>query len=230
MNPALRNIILAPQGIVKRGLVAWYDFTDPAGSQVLTDKSGYENHGQNGSTAGADTNDVTFDGVKGTFGGDDYISLPADIRNLISAFSNYTIEILFNGTTTALFSSTISASNRMAIEIIEGSLRASHYNGASHLCARSGALNTSITNYLSYVFSADNNGRLLLNGNELTGTTDATTRVNVNCFIGTRTDGKASFNGSIYYVMIYNRRLTVVEQKRNYRSIRKIATQRGIAI
>lgn len=77
MNPMMKRLLLnAPQGIVKRGLVAWYDFTDPAGSQVLTDKSGYSNHGKNGSTSGTDTNDVTFDSAKASFGGDDYIVLP----------------------------------------------------------------------------------------------------------------------------------------------------------
>lgn len=76
MNPMMKKLLLEPQGIVKRGLVGLYDFTDPAGSQVLTDKSGYGNHGRNGTDAGVDTNDVTFDGNYGYFTTDDYIILP----------------------------------------------------------------------------------------------------------------------------------------------------------
>lgn len=76
MNPTMKKILLAPQGIVKRGLVAWYDFADVVGSQVLTDKSGNGNHGQNGSTVGTDTNDVTFNGLYAICAGDDYVILP----------------------------------------------------------------------------------------------------------------------------------------------------------
>lgn len=85
--------MLAPQGIVKRGLVGWYDFTDAAGSQVLADKSGHGNHGQNGSTTGADTNDATFNGQKAVFGDDDYIKMPysVDIEKDFSVFVVATI-------------------------------------------------------------------------------------------------------------------------------------------
>lgn len=63
------------EGIVRSGLVAHYRFEQRSG-QTLWDYSGFKNHGTLGSTAGADTNDLTWTAQGLSFGGDDYCTYP----------------------------------------------------------------------------------------------------------------------------------------------------------
>jgi hypothetical protein len=231
MNPALRNIILAPQGIVKRGLVAWYDFTDPAGSQVLTDKSGYGNHGQNGSAVGADTNDVTFDGVKAVFGEDDYIGFSTP---LISG-KEFTIQTIVNFTGT----STLSGLLQQYLNVTSSGRFFWGRNNTSKLFRlRIGdefiESKNIIQNNKLYILTvsrnADNFVKLYL-GNvvDATGTITGTPD-NVNTRMGLSEAINQAMIGSVYANMVYNLALSDAEVKRNSSILSKQMTQRGIAI
>jgi hypothetical protein len=62
------------RGLVRNGLVAEYRYTDATG-QVLKDWSGQGNHGELGSTSGADTNDPTWTTAGASYDGvDDYVT------------------------------------------------------------------------------------------------------------------------------------------------------------
>ncbi len=71
MNPTLKRILMTSQNVITRGVFAYYEFKD-MGGQVVTDKMGNW-HGQNGTDAGVDVNDIALDGVKGSFGGADLV-------------------------------------------------------------------------------------------------------------------------------------------------------------
>ena len=64
-------LLMKKRGLVP-GAIAYWDCTQVVG-QVLPDLSGNDNHGQLGSTAGADTNDPTPTQQGLTFGGDDRV-------------------------------------------------------------------------------------------------------------------------------------------------------------
>lgn len=63
--------LFAGGGLVRQGLVAEYRFNEGSG-QILHDYSGNGNHGQLGSTSGADTNDPTWTAYGQNFATDDY--------------------------------------------------------------------------------------------------------------------------------------------------------------
>ncbi|GEM45929.1 hypothetical protein [Deinococcus cellulosilyticus] len=85
MNPALFRRT-EPTYTLPAGAVGIYDFVyDPANPQRLTDLSGNGNHGQLGSTSGADTDDPAWgpDGYGLIFDAiDDFVSLPLALGNL----------------------------------------------------------------------------------------------------------------------------------------------------
>lgn len=75
MLPTMRQTILS-KGLVKTGLVAYYDFVQGPDGQVLYDRSGNNNHGQLGATTGAEASDPTWTAQGLTFDGQDQIVIP----------------------------------------------------------------------------------------------------------------------------------------------------------
>lgn len=89
--------LLRSTGLVRRGLVAEYRFNEGQG-QILHDYSGNGNHGQLGSTAGADINDPTWTPRGLSLTTDDYATVGAITGGGITQ-SAYCVSIVFyNGT------------------------------------------------------------------------------------------------------------------------------------
>ena len=218
-----------PSGIVKRGLYALYDFTDPAGSQVLTDKSGRGYNGQNGSDAGADTNDVTFDGSKGVFGEDDYISLTAKDTNL-SRFKKYTIVCAY---VTAkmdgyLWSNGNSALDRNGMQVQSNILRFGYYNGTSYIGA-SGSVVQNIP-YVATGICDEGQIKLFINNILQTGTKAISSGATATQDWGRQANVPEYFTGNIYMGLIYNTTLRPAEVRQNYKAIQNILAVRGVSI
>jgi len=230
MNPALRNIILAPQGIVRRGLVAWYDFTDPVGSQVLTDRSGLGNHGQNGTTAGIDTNDVTFDGGKATFGGDDFIDCQIPLINS-AAYTIITLAQVNNlSKMFEMFFSQYTANTAgrlyLGMEVSTNKFRFFHDSGYV-------SSDVAVTNKATYIAAVRHESGLLnmfigpvLQSNSVASSNPP---LQTKAMIG----GVPAYTLSdtnVFSTLLYSRDLTPLEVKQNYTALKKLMAQRGIAI
>lgn len=221
MLPVMRQILLN-NGIVKNGLIAWYDFTDPAGSQVLTDRSGIGNHGQNGSDTGIDTNDVTFDGVKATFGGDDYIVLPT----LLPSNGDFTILTVAKsaGSGQDLFSQwSAGDAGRLTVSNYLGNLSFS-FGGTIRLTGSLVIHNMVICGVLSRV----NNEFFLYQNDRLIGTYATSAPVaQIATKLGTYGAGEYLV-GSEYVTLVYNRGLSFSEIRKNCKYFKSILAKRGV--
>jgi hypothetical protein len=229
--------ILLPSGIVKRGLVAWYDFTDPADSQVLTDKSGNGNNGQNGSTTGADTNDVTFDGVKGVFGGDDSIVLAS---NLLAEAFTVQIVAAYTGISYQALIGLNTGSSNVGLYPDFGSNTARLGLGATNYRSFvDTGLNMNDGNPHDFVFTLPGTAQTDINNSQLIvdlipqaiQATDASGAQGARnmCYLGqAKTASPSYFTGSMYYAVIYNRILNMSEIRRNHSYIKKVLAGRGV--
>lgn len=242
MNPTMKRLLLEPQGIVKRGLVAWYDFADPAGSQILTDKSGYGNHGQNGSTAGADTNDVTFDGTKAVFGGDDCVNL----GNACPLTDSFYIEFVLKP---ASFLSQVNVIARW-IPNRQFKLSINQYDatflldvtgvGSGDNGRTSSSVITNTKYWLiagQYIAGQNADIHLFVNGKNVDGTVFGTippalyTGGGKSINLGCVAVGDTHFIGDIAYGAIYyNKVMSDNEIKQNHKAIKKMLANRGIVI
>lgn len=230
MNPAVKNLLLQPQGIVKNGLVAWYDFQQGADAQVLYDKSGYGYHGQLGSTTGADTNDPTWTAQGLSFGGDDYVGLP------FTAKYPCTLEIVFsitnpeteNGCVVGLGTNNGNIQFTTNVGLFFGS------NSKPGIAISEFSANTMIHVTVVYVSSSDFS--LYKNGYpaKLTTTNSYWTGYESNITLGARriSDPLSYLNNGakIAYLAMYEKLLTPVEIKRNFLSIKKELGRRGVAL
>lgn len=236
--------IVINQDIIKNGLVAWYDFTEPAGSQVLTDKSGNGYHGQNGRTEGADTNDMTFDGIKGVTGGDDYIDCGVEILPQIAdKFTLITVQ-------------SISANN-----LIDGYPRTIQVGAGANIMINDKSIRGCIAffnkiNGVNYDVTLSNGGSIIAEVPQMTAITFDSTRLTgyingVNTGVNNKGDtpGNVQQDGgktiianrpdllrgllgpsAIYYVLIYNRDLSDSEMLQTYETVQKLLAKRGVVL
>lgn len=215
MTPTVKNMLMQPQGIIKPGLVAWYDFQQGADAQVLYDKSGNSYHGQLGSTTGADTNDPTWLAGGGlSFGGDDYVKV-AQIP--VNPITNGTIIVACyknaNATAEYLFDC------RNASELSKAFL----YYGTDYKINAYNSGSIFINGTRSAQGSADKWECIALTGTSLPTTTDLIT-------LGSRYTIQTSLNGKIGHFLVYNRVLSDLEIKRNTKYITKELAKRGVVI
>jgi hypothetical protein len=199
------------------GLILYLPFDENTGTTAY-DKS---HNGNNGTFKGAGEPawseghrnvGVDFDGI------DDYVAL-SQIGEIIVA-GTYSICMWFKFDTVnadrALFSQTISGSDRMSIMVrgSSGKVVAGHYNGA----AWQGLLNTDSAinagEWHHFVYTYNNGvGKLYLNGIEQTGTGEGVlTTSTAGTKIGSRSDGGAYFmDGKIDEVRTFSRALSANE-------------------
>lgn len=101
INPIISPLINVDDGLIMDGLVAWYDpgrqILEGTTGQQLLDYSGNGNHAQLGSTAGADTNDPSWNNGL-SFGGDDYCVLTDNAMTKPDNFTIITVVKLNNTT------------------------------------------------------------------------------------------------------------------------------------
>lgn len=239
MNPVLRNIILAPQGIVKRELVAWYDFTDPAGSQVLTDKSGNGNHGQNGSTAGVDTNDAIFNGFCGEFSGDDYVNcgnnVLTDVVRTEASWSFWVYRRSYAQDATVI-SKYVAGKEQRSWNIRDytnNSIACTiSSDGINNAIAQSGSALMENNVWLNICIVFDNGKTSFYKNGELHSIAYCKQLSMYNNTTTPAIIGKYSgfYDGFIQNILVYGCALTHAEIRRNYKAIKREFIQRGIVI
>ncbi len=240
MNPTLQRIIMAPVGLPKQGLVACYKFQEQAGSQVLTDYSGYGNHGVNGSDVGVDTNDVTFNGVKGAFGADDYVVMPL----LLAGLSSFTVIFVPNYAAGTVYRTVYSERSwtsatpiRALIDFSDtGKLRflVRDDAGATFNCLTTDAYSDDFAMY-----SAIRNGKT---GHIYKGTTQLVTaaaatspgaitceKATIGASIFNSTVG-SYLNGSMYWFLVYNYALSTSTLARVQRFLKSDMAKRGVSL
>lgn len=230
MTPIMRHLIQNPQGIVRRGLVAEYRFDEGQGD-ILHDFSGQGNHGQLGSTAGADTNDPTWTARGLEFGGDDYVKS----FNLPNNKDEITFEMIVKTgstiTTNAYLMSIESNFNIIALSLRWG-LRIYMSNTWSEPCFTDNTIQPNTIYYSTSIFKKGIVANYI-NGKQkgLTITTPKYLNMNAyNLFLGSDWDGKQTWNHSEYFAAVYNRALTQAEITQNYHTLQRILAGRGVAI
>jgi len=235
MNPTLKKILLAPQGITERGLVACYAFDWAAGSQVLTDLSGNGYNGQNGSDPSIDANDITFNAIKGVFGGSAYAVMPLDsfptgafTAQIVGSMTG-TEEPLLGFSNTDLYPGAYCPFNSKYLLF----MGASNYRYWTH-----GVVNGDDGGVHNFVFmmpgqaQADiNNATLYVDSKlQIVDSTVATGLVASKTVYNIGRCGGGYLNGSIYYVLIYNTVLTETEIRTNNKALKKILLKRGVML
>jgi len=218
--------LFVPEYIVKNGLLAQYPFVEDLSSLILTDISGNGNHG----TFGTGNNKPTLlrEGVSFTF--DDYVTLPTSIRNIISVYKNYTVDIVASVLSAGGILSVTDASNsRIQLSKIGSIVRAAHFNGSVIFGRASSILDLNI-HYLSLSFNTTNTDMRLDNekraGQDGTFSSSAT----VGARIGSLTNGTNYMTMIMHYMLVYDRVLSLSEKQRNRRVIKNILKGRGVIL
>lgn len=236
MNPTLQKVLLQPQGIVTRGLVAHYKFNEGSG-QTLTDHSGYGNHGQLGSTSGVDTADPTWTGQGLSFGGDDYVgignvgktmrTMQFVFYNNIAIDASSTVQVLVNFSTTGSpsYLSLGSVTGNLTNEII--ALRATGSEGWCDATA-SISIGWNILDLRWNGFTFD----IILNevNKPLSVYTTMVPPTVSQLELGRYAGGSSYFNGLQGYLLLYDVSLNNLELKQNRKAIKEILQVRGVSL
>jgi hypothetical protein len=230
----LPGIINDPEGLVRFGLIADWRF-DQRGGQKLVDYSGYGNHGQLGSAAGSDTSDPTWTVQGLLFGVDDYVQV-ADAPSLRLTNALTIQAVVYPTGSGGSGNGRIVVKNditdyAMYIEDTTGKLWFTP--GSAYTPMNAITLNRWQTAEILLDTSlVSNQTTLCVNAVPLanfTKTTSLLTSANP-LYIGNRADAARNFSGTIAYLLMYSRRLTTAELKRNYYCLRSILAPRGVIL
>ncbi len=237
----MRLPLLMPRGIVRTGLVAWYDFLQGADAQVLYDKwvNGY--NGQLGSTSGVDANDPTWVAQGLSFVTNDYVQVtrppaltaPSELTVTVVSLSNAVVNrapyatCFISGYKGWRFTQAAVPSNSMALGIARDS------NGQySEVASSANALQVAAWQCLTVRKSAaavDFFVNLTAAGS---GTlAEAAIKAATNPLrIGYEETNVAYLSAMIAYELLYSRALTDAEVARNYAYLRSALAPRGVTL
>lgn len=232
MLPVMRQILLSG-GLVKRGLLAHYNFIQGADTQVLYDKSGNGYHGQIGSTTGADANDPTWTGTGLSFDGGDSVncgSIPEiAITGKITVCAVFKIDSSGLGTIASKFSTNVEYLLQISSEdIIQFYVGA----GSSGNSARTPTAVSVAKWYMATGLHDGINTHLYINDIKV-GTAEAPVSPVADVsplMLGKRYSDTNYLIGGLGCFSFYKIALTDREIKQNYRYLKKLMAQRGIAI
>lgn len=221
MTPIMRQMLSA-SGIIKRGLVAQFEFTAAVGSQILADKSRRGYHGQNGSDAGADTNDATFDGIKATLTTDDYLTAP-----IPSLDNNYSIIIV------AKKSSGITAEKHLAGLGSAGVHGQMYEQNGTFYVKGLGTASVAVKNLYQwnmYGMLKESAYRYAVCNDLISaGAADAQATL-ANITLGAYYTKAYFWEGEIAYALIYERKLSSAEIRQTYRALKRVMAGRGLSL
>jgi len=218
-----------PESIVPEELFEEYRFDETSGDILI----GYRN-GHNGIFATGTNKPTRIPGVGVRFNVDDYITLPDEIRNLLSISNAFTV--IFAGMLKAntVLSSVKAADDRLNInittaypKIIRGNLfKIINYNKADQ------EFDSNAFNVFTYASTPDGEkAKFFINGDSFrNGITASSAGTTLGCRIGLRPIGSIGLEGTLCYMLFYTRFLSDSEVQKNYRVIRKILKIRGVVI
>lgn len=239
-----RALLGAPVGLVTNGLVSEYRFNEGSGTTLTDYISGYS--GTLGTGAG-DQPDWVAAGLSFVNANADVVvntTMPDSV--LLGAI---TVSVVVNLTATAIFRDLLSkcagnGSTQSPLDFLTS-------NAASNPTLRSVRANTASLQYsgpatvtgayrMYSVVYADGNvntvptfyvGTTPTSGSAPTGTgAGAATGSSANLRIGRRADGAAQTDGTMAYILVYNRALSVAEITQNYTILQSRLAARGITL
>lgn len=210
-------------------------------NQTLIDRGPYGYHGQLGSAAGADTNDPTWTGQGLSFGGDDFVKIPAATSPLINNLSRCTVISSVNltgwgGAGLGRISDKAFGYFRVENARLVYTQSFSIANGTWLSAASSLAL-SGCTVALTYDRTDVNNDPVFyVNGiqsptaKSAMPAGSATSDASADLYLGNSAAASRNLDGTMGYYLEYNRILTPAEIMRNHQAIRADMARRGLVI
>ncbi len=223
-------------GIVSHGLVACYDFQ--GGGNKLIDRSGNGNHGQLGSTAGADTNDPTWTGQGLQGNGDDLINCghgdPVNFNNEFSVFAVINPTIVNDWKQNSVVTKYETDKYQWKFGLTSsGLVRLDVYKDQVTTVAAwtIQSLSAGVPAYIGGIYDSEKvtTCKGTIGGNPVAFAEPIQT-VNPDLRIGCEPKNSRYFEGDIYFVLLYNRALTPPEITQNYHALQRILAGRGVQI
>lgn len=197
---SLRNITTGASAIPDSAIHQW-KFSAGSGS-TLNDSIGSNDGTVNGSTwtSGTWVDNYALSHDKT----DDYESFSTVAA--IDSAGTFTVALSFEATDNTsdiqnLVGHTKGSGHLFGISIESGEIRASIYDGSSHVGAVSGSISLN-TKYRAYYTFDNGTGRLWVNDSELSGTNSARVNSTVEFTVGCRSDNQQFFGGNIDNVLI----------------------------
>ena len=231
------DFALMTYGLPASGLAREYRFVAGSGQQ-LTDFSGNGAHGQLGSTSGSDSNDPTWASSPARLdfdGSDDYVSFP--ITGLPSGHADLTMIAAFRTSGTGqqdiVGYGTNSSSKYPQLQVANSTqVQFGLFGNLLAVTVTGGVQNKDLVAACRYRASDDaQHLNVPQTGNSGSRTASPVLDIGTSAgWIGRSIGGTLAFNGRIYFVIIYSRRLSDAEVTQAYQYIKAHLALRSVTV